>query len=105
MADNQQILEDTMTLLMSVTPETTLGKLLNLCLAAKADKSISKSAREFAQELLKDPSKINYWTMDVIGSDANYTEQEWKALSEMKLEEYDDFATDLQSELKSLDLD
>ena len=105
MVDKKKILEDTMTLLMSVTPDTSLGKLLNLCLAAKADPNISKSAREFAVELLEDPSKIYSWTMDVIGSDANYTDGEWQALNEMKLDDTEAFVADFQSELESLDLD
>ncbi|NEQ84276.1 MAG: hypothetical protein F6K26_30120 [Moorea sp. SIO2I5] len=105
MVNKKKILEDTMTLLMSVTPDTSLGKLLNLCLAAKADPNISKSAREFAVELLEDPSKIAYWTMDVIGSDANYTDVEWEALNDMKLDNPETFVADFQSELESLDLD
>ncbi|WP_293052904.1 MULTISPECIES: hypothetical protein [unclassified Moorena] len=42
--------------------------------------------------------------MDVIGSDANYTDAEWEALNDMKLDDTEAFVADFQSELESLDL-
>ena len=105
MSDKLKILEDTMTLLMSVTPETHVGKLLNLCLAAKVDASSSKGARELAVQLMNDPSKIASWTMDVIGSDAQYTDAEWKALGDMKLEDPEEFVASFKAELETIDLD
>jgi len=105
MTDRLKILEDTMTLLMSVTPDTPLGKLLNLCLAAKADANLGLSARELAKKLIEEPEKITYWTMEVIGSDGNYTEAEWKALGDLKLDDAEEFIKSLQSELEDLDFD
>ncbi|MEM8638022.1 MAG: hypothetical protein AAGG51_04265 [Cyanobacteria bacterium P01_G01_bin.54] len=93
-----------MTLLMSVTPATPLGQLLNLCLATKADLGEDKAARKLADRFLEDPTKIAYWSMDVIGDDANYTPEEWAAFGLMKLDNPDAFIAQLKSELEGLDL-
>ncbi len=104
MADNMKALGDAMTLLMSVTPATPLGELLNLCLASKVDLTADQAARRLANRFLEDPTKVAYWSMDLIGDDANYTPEEWAAFGLMKLDNPDAFIAQLKDELEGLDL-
>lgn len=102
---NQEILAQTMALLMSTTPETTLGKLLNFCLAAKVEVDIShKTALEFANELLEDPSHLSAWMNEVMESDGQITTDELIAVEEMHLKNPDKFMQMLLQELETLSL-
>ncbi|MEM9980426.1 MAG: hypothetical protein AAF808_22610 [Cyanobacteria bacterium P01_D01_bin.2] len=93
-----------MAFLLCTTPETTLGKLLGLCLAAKVDAENSgKSPLEFAQELLQNPEKVSSWISDVVDSDDQYSVDEMVALSEMNLKEPQKFMKALLDEMTTLD--
>ena len=100
MESNQEALAQAIAVLLSTTPDTTLGKLLSFCLAAKFEGDVMAKTKE----LLDNPNKLPYWTMDVIGSDSKYTSEEWKALGDMKLTDMEDFINKLQQEIKSLQI-
>ena len=100
----EQLLTQTMAFLLCTTPETTLGKLLGLCLAAKVDAENSgKSPLEFAEELLQHPETISTWISDVVDSDDRYSVEEMVALSEMNLKDPEEFIKKLLNEMKVLD--
>ncbi|MEM1243041.1 MAG: hypothetical protein AAGI45_24690 [Cyanobacteria bacterium P01_H01_bin.26] len=102
--EKEQLLAQTMAFLLCTTPETTLGKLLGLCLAAKVDAENSgKSPLEFAQELLQNPEKVSSWISDVVDSDDQYSVDEMVALSEMNLKEPQKFMKALLDEMTTLD--
>ncbi|MGF1535517.1 MAG: hypothetical protein ACFB4J_03380 [Elainellaceae cyanobacterium] len=90
--DNRQLLTQTMAFLLCTTPETALGKLLNFCLAAKVEAENSdKTPLEFAQALIDHPETLSTWITDVIDSDDSYSVEEMVALSEMHLNDPQDF--------------
>ena len=102
--EKEQLLAQTMAFLLCTTPETTLGKMLGLCLAAKVDaKNSGKSPLEFAQELLQHPEKVSSWISDVIDSDDQYSVDEMVALSEMNLRDPKKFMKALLDEMTTLD--
>ena len=102
--EKEQLLAQTMAFLLCTTPETTLGKLLGLCLAAKVDAENSgKSPLEFAQELLQHPEKVSSWISDVVDSDNQYSVDEMVALSEMNLKDPKKFMKALLDEMTTLD--
>ncbi|MGF1514239.1 MAG: hypothetical protein ACFB5Z_11165 [Elainellaceae cyanobacterium] len=97
--ENRQLLSQTMAFLLCTTPETTLGKLLNFCLAAKVESASShKTPLEFAQELLDHPETLSTWITDVIDSDDSYSVEEMVALSEMHLSDSEAFMGHLLEE-------
>ena len=103
------LLAQAMALLMSTTPETTLGKLLNFCLAAKVDPSVAgKSPRAFAEDLLTEPVKFSAWIQAVVDSDDDYSVDEMLAISEIHLKDTqqfsDRFMNKLWAELSALDV-
>ncbi|MEO0432932.1 MAG: hypothetical protein AAF151_14690 [Cyanobacteria bacterium J06656_5] len=100
----QQLLTQTMAFLLCTTPETTLGKLLGLCLASKVDAENSgKSPLEFAEELLQHPEKVTTWISEVVDSDDRYSVDEMVALSEMNLKDPEKFMKELLDEMTVLD--
>ena len=100
----QQLLTQTMAFLLCTTPETTLGKLLGLCLASKVDAENSgKSPLEFAEELLQYPEKVTTWISEVVDSDDRYSVDEMVALSEMNLKDPEKFMKELLDEMTVLD--
>ncbi|MEL6128309.1 MAG: hypothetical protein AAFX51_00540 [Cyanobacteria bacterium J06636_28] len=100
----QQLLTQTMAFLLCTTPETTLGKLLGLCLASKVDAENSgKSPLEFAEELLQYPEKVTTWISEVVDSDDRYSVDEMVALSEMNLKDPEKFMKALLDEMTVLD--
>ena len=102
--EKEQLLAQTMAFLLCTTPETTLGKLLGLCLAAKVDAENSgKSPLEFAQELMQHPEKVSSWISDVVDSDNQYSVDEMVALSEMNLKDPKKFMKALLDEMTTLD--
>ncbi|MEM8612581.1 MAG: hypothetical protein AAGF93_11220 [Cyanobacteria bacterium P01_H01_bin.105] len=102
--EKEQLLAQTMAFLLCTTPETTLGKLLGLCLASKVDaKNSGKSPLEFAEELLQNPETISSWISDVVDSDDYYSVEEMVALSEMNLKEPKKFVKKLLDEMTALD--
>jgi hypothetical protein len=109
MEARKRILAEAMALLMSTTPETTLGKLLNFCLAAKVDPAVSgKTPRAFAEELINEPVKLSQWIQAVVDSDANYSVDEMLAISEIHLknsQQFSDmFMAKLWEELQAVDV-
>lgn len=102
--EKKQLLTQTMAFLLCTTPETTLGQLLGLCLAAKVDAENSgKSPLEFAEELLQQPETISTWISDVVDSDDRYSVEEMVALSEMNLKDPGKFMKSLLDEITMLD--
>ena len=102
--EKSQLLAQTMAFLMCTTPETTLGKLLNFCLATKVESENSgKTPLAFAEELLQHPEKLASWISEVIDSDDDYTVDEMVALSEMHLKQPEKFMERLLQEVEGLD--
>lgn len=94
------LLAQAMALLMSTTPDTTLGKLLNFCLAAKVDANVSgKSPRAFAEELLNEPIKFSAWIQSVVDSDDDYSVDEMLAISEIHLKDTQQFSDRFMNKL------
>ena len=103
--ENRQLLTQTMACLLCTTPETTLGKLLNFCLAAKVEAENGKTPLTFAEELLDHPESLDNWISDVIDSDDDYSTDEMVALSQMRLKDPQRFMELLFEELKVVNID
>ncbi|MBE9070176.1 hypothetical protein IQ260_26395 [Leptolyngbya cf. ectocarpi LEGE 11479] len=100
----EQLLTQTMAFLLCTTTDTTLGKLLQLCLAAKVDaKNSGKGPLEFAEDLLQHPETISSWISEVVDSDDRYSVEEMVALSEMNLKDPQKFMQKLLDEMTVLD--
>ena len=100
----EKLLTQTMAFLLCTTPETTLGKLLGLCLASKVDAENSgKGPLQFAEELLQQPETISSWISEVVDSDDRYSVEEMVALSEMNLKDPAKFMQQLLDEMTALD--
>ena len=103
--DNKQLLAHTMACLLSTTPETTLGKLLNFCLAAKIEPDNSgKTVLNFAEDLLEHPELLSQWISDAIDSDDDYSVDEMVAYSEMHLDNPNKFMNSLFEELNAVNI-
>ncbi|MGV2829626.1 hypothetical protein [Myxosarcina sp. GI1(2024)] len=101
--ENRQLLAQTMACLLCTTPETTLGKLLNFCLAAKVEATNShKTPLAFAEELLDHPEKLSNWISDIIDSDDDYSTDKMVAVSEMRLKNPQKFMELLFEELQAV---
>ncbi len=104
MAD-RSLLAQTMAYLLCTTPDTTLGKLLNFCLAAKVEPQNSgKTALTIAEELLDQPEKMSAWIAEVIASDNDYSVAEMLALSDMELKEPAEFMDRVFQEIETVDI-
>ncbi|MBX2862001.1 MAG: hypothetical protein KTR27_00475 [Leptolyngbyaceae cyanobacterium MAG.088] len=102
--EKEQLLTQTMAFLLCTTPETTLGRLLGLCLASKVDaKRSGKGPLEFAEELFEHPEEIFSWIIEVVDSDDLYSLEEMVALSEMDLKDPEKFMKALLDEMTVLD--
>ncbi len=100
-----QLLTQTMAYLLCTTPETTLGKLLNFCLAAKVEVETSdKAPATFAQELIAQPEQLASWLQAVIDSDDRFSVDEMIALKEMGLKDAQGFMAQLFEEVKTVDI-
>ncbi len=55
-------------------------------------------------ELMEDPSKLAYWTQDIMGLDLNYSSEEWKMLGEMGINNAEEFMVTVWQELENLNL-
>ena len=92
-------------LLLSVTPETPVGKLLKLCLEAKVDKAIAgKTPLQMAQEFIDKPDSLPYWMQEVIGADGEFKAEEWQALGELGMTDTEQFLDAFWTELEKIDL-
>ncbi len=101
--EDRQLLAQTMAFLLCTTPETTLGKLLNFCLAAKVEpETANKTPLDFAQELIEHPETLSTWITEVIDSDDSYSVEEMVALSEMHLSDSEVFMRRLLEETSAV---
>ncbi|MEM6253892.1 MAG: hypothetical protein AAF821_13315 [Cyanobacteria bacterium P01_D01_bin.156] len=99
MSTNQADVTTAIAVLLSTTPETRLGQLLSVCLAAKVEGNTNAKA----QELFQNTSNLAHWVQDVIGDDGKYTPDEWQALGNMDLlDNVEAFVQDLLTEVESL---
>jgi hypothetical protein len=99
------VLAQNIAFLISVPPESNLAKLLAFCLTTKTRENASESKIfELTYDLMKNPSKLPYWTQDIMGQDLDYTTEEWKALGEMGIKDANEFMSTLWQELESLNL-
>ena len=104
--DNKKVLALTMACLLYTTRDTTLGKLLDFCLAAKVEARRSgKTPLAFAEELLDKPEIFADWIGEVIDSDDVYTRDEMMALSGMDLKDVEEFMQMLFEELNEIAID
>jgi hypothetical protein len=96
-------LAQNMAFLISITPESNLAKLLAFCLATKAKgNTTGTKILKMTYQLMENPSKLPYWTQDVMGLDLDYTTDEWKALGEMGIKDANEFMAILWQELENL---
>ncbi|MBD2386942.1 hypothetical protein [Cylindrospermum sp. FACHB-282] len=99
------VLAENMAFLISIPPESNLAKLLAFCLTTKArGNTTGTKILEMTYELMENPSKLPYWTQDIMGHDLDYTTEEWKALGEMGIKDANEFMSILWQELESLSL-
>lgn len=105
MSDRQQALTETIAILLSVTPETPLGKLLNLSLETKVDTDITgQTPLETARDFMADPDSLADWAEELICADGEVQDREWEALEGMEISNTDDFLKALWAELNTIDL-
>lgn len=105
MDSQNEILAQNMAFLLSIPPDSNLGKLLRFCLAANFDeKKSGKSALEFSRALMDDPSSLAFWTHEVLGTDINRSDREWQALAEMGIKDAKEYMNRLSKELENLNL-
>ncbi|MEH1897631.1 hypothetical protein CDG77_29870 [Nostoc sp. 'Peltigera membranacea cyanobiont' 213] len=99
------VLAQNMAFLISIPPESNLAKLLAFCLTTKAGKNTpGTKILEMTYDLIENPSKLPYWTQDIMGQDLDYTTEEWKALANMGIKDANDFMATLWQELENLSL-
>ena len=99
MTPNQEAVTTAIAVLLSTTPETRLGQLLKVCLAAKVDGDVHSQA----QALFQDTDNLAHWVQAVISNDGHYTPDEWQALGEMDLlENVEKFVEGLLTEIETL---
>ncbi|PZO39208.1 MAG: hypothetical protein DCF19_14655 [Pseudanabaena frigida] len=78
------VLAQTMAFLIAIPPQSKLAKLLNFCLTAKAgENNTGIKILEMTCELMEKPSKLPYWSQDIMGLELDYTTEEWVDLGEM----------------------
>ncbi|MGV2829623.1 hypothetical protein [Myxosarcina sp. GI1(2024)] len=105
MDEKKAALTKAIAILLSVTPETTLGKFLALCLEAKVDEDIAgETPLAVAQNFIDKPTSLPYWTQEIICADGELKPEEWKALGEMQITDTDAFLASLWSELETIDI-
>lgn len=99
MTPNQEAVTVAIAVLLSTTPDTRLGQLLKVCLAAKVEGNVNAKA----QALFQDTDNLAHWVQNMIGDDGQYTPEEWQALGEMDLlENVEKFVAELLTEVESL---
>ena len=103
--DNQQALTKTIAILLSITPQTPLGKFLRLCLETKVDAEIAgQTPLEVAEEFLADPTSLPYWTEELICADGEVKDAEWQALEDLEINNPEEFIKTLFRELENIQL-
>ncbi|QIR36327.1 hypothetical protein HCG51_05855 [Tolypothrix sp. PCC 7910] len=99
------VLAQYMAFLISIPPESNLAKLLAFCLSTKIrENTPGTKILDLTYELMENPSKLPYWTQDIMGQDLDYTTEEWKALGEMGITDANEFMSTLWQELQNLRL-
>ena len=105
MNDNQAALTKTIAILLSVTPQTPLGKFLRLCLETKVDTDIAgQTPLETAKDFMADPDSLSDWAEELICADGEVQDQEWEALEGLEINSTEDFLKALWTELERIDL-
>lgn len=105
MDEKKIALTKTIAILLSITPETPLGKFLRLCLETKVDLEIAgESPLEVAQEFVSRPSSLPDWADAVICADGEVGDAEWQAMDELGIEDMDEFLASFWGELEKIDL-
>lgn len=106
MKEKKVALTKAIAILLSVTPQTPVGKLLKLCLESKVDSEIAgKTSLQMAQEFIDKPDSLPYWTQEVVGADGEFKAQEWQALGELGITDTEQFLDAFWAELEKIDLD
>ena len=106
MEENKAALTKAIAILLSVTPETPIGKLLKLCLESKVDREIAgKTSLKMAQEFIDKPDSLAYWTQEVVGADGEFKAEEWQALGKLGITDTEQFLNAFWAELEKINLD
>jgi len=99
------LLAQNMAFLIAIPPDSKLAKLLRFCLTTRSRTNMSGTdLLKITCELMENPSKIAYWTQDIMGLDLDYSSEEWKSLGEMGIKDADEFMATVWQELESLNL-
>ncbi len=105
MNDNKAALTKTIAILLSITPQTPLGKFLRLCLETKVDQDIAgQTPLETAEEFMANPDSLSDWAEELICADGEVKDQEWEALEGLEINSTEDFLAALWAELAKIDL-
>lgn len=105
MDDKKAALTKTIAILLSITPETPLGKFLRLCLETKVDAEIAgQTPLEVAQEFIADPTSLPYWTEELICADGEVKDEEWEALEGLEINNTEEFLNAFWAEMETIDL-
>ena len=106
MDEKKLALTQAIAILLSITPETPLGKFLRLCLETKVDKEIAgQTPLEVGREFIADPTSISDWAEQLICADGEVNNEEWEALEGLEIKDSDEFLKDFWTELNTIDLD
>lgn len=105
MDEKKAALTKTIAILLSITPETPLGKFLRLCLETKVDAEITgETPLEVAQEFMANPASLTRWTEELICADGEVRDEEWQALEGLEIENAEQFLAAFWAELEIIDL-
>lgn len=106
MDEKKQALTKAIAILLSITPETPLGKLLRLCLETKVDSEIAgQTPLEVAREFIADPTSLSDWAEELICADGEVNNKEWVALEGLEIKDTDEFLKDFWAELETITLE
>lgn len=105
MDEKKAALTQTIAILLSITPETPLGKFLRLCLETKVDPEIAgETPLEVAREFIANPASLSRWTEEVICADGEVKDEEWQALEGLEIEDAEQFLAAFWEELATINL-
>lgn len=105
MDEKKAALTKTIAILLSITPETPLGKFLRLCLETKVDTEVAgQMPLEVAQEFIADPTSLPYWTEELICADGEVKDEEWQALEGLEIKNTEEFLNAFWAEMEAIEL-
>ncbi|MGK7925023.1 MAG: hypothetical protein AB4290_07145 [Spirulina sp.] len=105
MNKKKETLAQTMSFLMSIRPESDMGKLLNFCLATKVEpEQTGKTAYEMACDLLEHPDILSNFIQEAMESDGEYTPEEYVAMGELPTRDPEGFMQKIFAELDKIEL-